>query len=72
MIRKKKVKGYWIKKQEVFANGAEAKSRAGYLRTYAHDQVAHVTMKKVDENYIVTYSVAKWFLEQLRSVGGRL
>jgi hypothetical protein len=69
-MKYKKQKGYWDKKKESFNNGSNAKSRAGHLRNYKH--VSHVKVEKVGEQYIVHYSVAKWFIDQLNSSGGKL
>ncbi len=66
-MKRKKKRGYWVKKKEGFADGTEAKSRAGQLRAY--ENVAHVTVEKVNERYVVNYSVAKWFLDQLSLAG---
>lgn len=67
MKKDRKVKNYWIKKKEGFADSTEAKSRAGQLRSYKH--VAHVTVRKCNDKYVVSYSVAKWFLDELSSAG---
>ena len=40
-MKRKKEKGHWEKRRERFADGTQAKSRAGHLR--AHEHVAHVT-----------------------------
>jgi hypothetical protein len=69
-MRKKKVKGYWVKLSEEFTNGQEAKARAGELRIREH--VAHVKVDKVGKKYIVSYSVAKWYLEELSKAGLKL
>ncbi|MCP4439014.1 MAG: hypothetical protein GY810_08740 [Aureispira sp.] len=70
MSRKKREKGYWLKKLEKFKTGATAKARAGLLRT--HEHVAHVLVDKQEAKndmhgavYTVNYSVAKWYLEEL-------
>ena len=68
--RKKRVKGYWTKLNEMFNNGTEAKSRAGHLRS--QENVAHVTLDRVDEKYVVSYSVAKWYLDELDRIGIKL
>ena len=66
-MRKKKEKGYWEKKKERFPDGPEAKFRAGYLRSLEH--VQHVHVSKKDNDYIVSYSVAKSYLEQIKRAG---
>lgn len=66
-MRRKRVKGYWQKCKEKFKTGSEAKSRAGMLRLNEH--IAHVLVDKVGENYVVAYSVAKWYLEDAKRAG---
>lgn len=66
----KKQKGYWIKKKETFTDGSEAKVRAKQLR--GHEHIEHVQMRKVAEKYAVTFSVAKWYLEDLERAGIKL
>ena len=65
--RRKREKGYWEKRTERFADGTAAKSRAQHLRT--HEHVSHVTVEKSGDEYVVTYSVAKWYLEDLDRAG---
>jgi len=67
MPRQKRVKGYWLKKKERFSNSEKARRRAGDLRVSEH--VAHVKTFKQDDSYMVTYSVAKWYLEELEKSG---
>lgn len=69
-MKRKAVKGYWEKRRERFNAGADAKSRAGQLRS--HEHVAHVTVEKDGNDYVVHYSIAKWYLEELRNAGGKL
>jgi hypothetical protein len=62
-MRRKKEKGYWEKRTEPFSDGASARSRAGSLRS--HKRVTHVHVDKEGAGYVVSYSVAKWYLEEL-------
>ncbi len=62
-MKRKREKNYWEKRTERFADGATAQSRAGTLRM--HEHVAHVKVIKKDYEYVVAYSVAKWYLEEL-------
>jgi hypothetical protein len=63
----RKQKGYWVKRAERFSDGAQAHSRAGALRL--HESVAHVQVDKEGETYVVSYSVAKWYLENMQKAG---
>ncbi|MFH0980935.1 MAG: hypothetical protein V2A79_05290 [Planctomycetota bacterium] len=69
-MKRKRTKDYWEKRTERFADGAPAQSRAGSLRTCGH--VSHVTVRKDGDAYVVTYSVARWYLEELHNAGGKL
>lgn len=69
-MRRKRVKGYWLKRKENFVTGTEAKARAGYLREY--NEVQHVVVERVEDGYLVKYSIAKWYQEQLEELGIRL
>lgn len=62
-MRRKREKGYWKKQTEKFVTGAAAKTRAGIIR--GHEHTSHVTVGKEDGVYVVRYSVAKWYLEDL-------
>lgn len=66
-MKGKRHKGYWEKKKETFTTGTEAKARAGYLRTYKH--ISHVVVNKIEKNYTVAYSIAKWYLEDMQRSG---
>ena len=67
-MKRKRIKDYWIKRKERFKTGTLAKNRAGYLRTYEH--ISHVTVDKEEDNqYVVAYSVAKWYLEDTKRAG---
>lgn len=77
MSRNKREKGYWQKCKETFKTGDKAKERAGMLRI--HEHVSHVLMDKKDDSlnqnnfqYIVSYSVAKWYMEDLQRAGVKL
>ena len=68
MVRpSKKEKGYWEKKKESFSSMADAKARAGTLRSQQH--ISHVVVDKKGDEYVVAYSVAKWFLEEAQKAG---
>jgi hypothetical protein len=69
-MKHKREKNYWDKRTESFADGTRAKSRAGSLRACEH--VSHVTVQKSGDEYVVSYSVAKWYVEELRKAGVRL
>lgn len=66
-MSKKKEKNYWTKKDESFRDGRAAQARAGALKM--HEHVAHVTVRKEGESYVVAYSVATWYLEELKRAG---
>ncbi len=67
---RQRVKNYWEKRTQRFAKGAAAQSRAGELRM--HEHVAHVKVAKTDSEYIVSYSVAKWYVGELNKAGAKL
>jgi len=69
-LKRKREKGYWEKRSEKFKDGTGAKSRAAELRS--HDCVAHVQVEKAGGSYIVAYSVASWYLEELSKAGVKL
>jgi len=69
-MRRKREKGYWERRKERFSSGREARSRAGRLRDHAH--VEHVKTAREADDYIVTYSVAAWYLAELEKAGIRL
>lgn len=67
-LKRKKEKGFWDKRSEHFDTGAKANRRAAELRT--HEHVAHVLVDGTEkEGYVVSYSVAKWYLEELKKAG---
>ena len=69
-MKRKRVKGYWLKKKESFDILANARSRANVLRINEH--TAHVTVEKDEQakgQYWVNYSVAKWYAEELDILG---
>jgi hypothetical protein len=69
-MKDKRVKGYWLKRQEHYAAAEKAQSRGGSLRM--HDHTARVTVRATKEGYVVFFSVAKWYLEELEKAGGVL
>ena len=68
-MKRKRIKGYWLKRKEIFDKLDTAKNRAGTLRI--NDYTAHVTVEKdeIKSQYIVQYSVAKWYFEELQLLG---
>lgn len=62
-MKSKKERGYWVKRAERFVDAAAAKERAGNLRQDEH--VAHVKVDKQRGEYVVSYSVPAWYLEEL-------
>jgi hypothetical protein len=64
---KKCIKGYFVKKREVFQTGNEARARAGILRL--DKNIEHVKANTADGIYFVEYSIAKWYLEEAIRVG---
>ena len=69
-MKRRREKNYWEKRTERFVEGATAKSRAGTLRT--HEHVAHVKVSKKSNQYVVAYSVAKWYVAELKNAGAKL
>jgi len=69
-MKPKREKNYWDKRTERFADGTQAKSRAGSLR--AHEHVSHVTVQRSGDEYVVSYSVAKWYAQELEKAGVQL
>ena len=70
MSKKIREKGYWLKKKEWFDTGAAAKERAAVIRDNEH--TAHVLVDNKDGRFVVAYSVAKWYVEELSRVGVKL
>jgi hypothetical protein len=66
----KREKNYWVKKTERYANAPAAQARAGSLRL--HEHTSHIQVRRTAEGFEVSYSVARWYLEELERVGGRL
>lgn len=69
-MRNKKQKGYWLKKTESFTSGTEAKSRAKDL--WAHEHIEHVQVDKAKGGYQVSFSIAKWYWEDMQRAGVKL
>lgn len=69
-MKRKKEKEYWLKRKELFPVGTDAHSRAAELRNCEH--VAHVRVTNEDAVYVVSYSVAKWYLADLDRAGIKL
>jgi len=70
MVKRKREKGYWEKRSERFEDGVSARTRAAELRQ--HEHVAHVKIEKSRAEYIVAYSVARWYLDELAKAGLKL
>lgn len=70
MARNKRVKGYWEKRKECYVSGAEARSRAETVR--ANEHVQHVGTTREANEYVVTFSVARWYLDELEKAGVKL
>ena len=70
MGRRQRTKNYWSKRKEQFNNGRKARERGRMLRTYEH--IEHVHVDKEDEVYVVRYSAARWWLEELEKAGIKL
>ena len=68
--RQKRHKGYWIKKKEVYPSGTLAKSRASELRR--HEYISHVIVEKKSDDYEVSFSIAKFYMEELEKAGVKL
>ncbi len=66
-MKSKRVKNYWLKKKESFNNKKDANGRAKALRINEH--IAHVIVEKSGDQYMVKFSVAKWYFEQIESLG---
>ncbi len=69
-MKRKRIKGYWLKRKESQANLADARSRANELRI--NEYTAHVTVEKDEKEqslYWVKYSIAKWYAEELEALG---
>ena len=64
---KRRQKGYWSKHKESFASRNKAKLRAAALRL--HEHTAHVILDRDGEGYVVRYSAAKWWLEEMSKAG---
>ncbi len=69
-MKRRREKGYWEKRTERFAEGPAAQERAGRLRM--HEHVAHVKVSHEGPEYLVSYSVARWYLEELTQAKGKL
>ncbi len=70
MGRRQRTKNYWSKQKEQYQDGRKARDRARFLRTYEH--IEHVHVDKESEQYIVRYSVARWWLEEIKKAGIKL
>ncbi len=66
-MKRERVKNYWSKKKETYNTGREARARAASLRVHAH--TAHISFDREGDVYVVRYSAAKWWLEELERAG---
>lgn len=66
-MKSKRVKNYWLKCKESFDNGNQASARAKALRINEH--ISHVVVEKKDAAYLVKYSVARWYADQIQALG---
>lgn len=69
-MKKRREKDYWEKRTERYSNAGVAQARAGSLRL--HEHVSHVTVRACADGFEVSFSVAKWYLEELHKAGGKL
>ncbi|MGF1579124.1 MAG: hypothetical protein ACFCD0_07145 [Gemmataceae bacterium] len=69
-MSRKRVKNYWVKKVERFTTHKAAQDRAGAIRT--HEHAGHVQVQPSADGFQVSYSVARWYVEELERVGVRL
>ena len=67
MARRQRIKNYWDNRKERFATGPQARSRAGVLRE--HEHVENVHLDKEGDEYVVTFSIAKWYAQALKDAG---
>ena len=66
-MRSKREKGYWVKRTERYTDAKRAKDRAGSLRL--HEHISHVTVERKEDGFEVSYSVAQWYLDDLKGAG---
>ncbi len=69
-MRSRREKGYWQKRCEAFPVLGVAKARAAVLR--GHQHVEHVRLRREGARYVVFYSVANRYLEELKNAGATL
>ncbi len=69
-MKSKRVKNYWIKKKESCNNKGDASARAKQLRI--NEYITHVIVEKSEDAYLVRYSVARWYYEQIQELGIQL
>jgi hypothetical protein len=68
-MKRKKERGYWEKRSERYTDGNQAKTRAGLLRNHGSRNVGHVRVDRDGDDYVVSYSVATAYLEELSRAG---
>ena len=69
-MSRKREKGYWLKRTEAYMSGQQAQERAAHLRQQEH--ISHVTVHGKQDTFEVSYSVAKWYAEELERFGLQL
>jgi len=69
-MRRKLEKGYGVKKKEQYPNAAAAQVRAGNLRT--HEHTSHVQVRPAADGYVVSYSVARCYFDELERASTHL
>jgi hypothetical protein len=62
-MHRKKEKDYWVKRTEQHVSSDAAHARAAGLRM--HDHTSHVQVRRNAAGYEVSFSVAKWYWEEL-------
>jgi len=71
-MKRKKTKDYWEKVKEPFDDNSEARSRAAELRINEHTSYVKVAKMDPTGKYVVSYCVAKWYLQELKDAGVEL
>ena len=58
-------KGFWTHRAERFHDGGSARARAKALRMFGPDKIAHVVVSREGDDYVVRFSIAGWYLNEL-------
>ncbi len=64
MSKRRREKNYWAKLNERYPTGKAARERAKALRLYEH--TSHVTVDRVGDEFVVQFSAARWWLDELK------